>query len=315
MGCIKLAYYENNNTLKVAFRAKDSTYLRDLNYYPFGQEMPGRNFSSNTYRFGFNGQEKDDEIFGSVGSAYAFEYRMEDSRVGRFWSPDPLFRKYPELTPYQFASNNPIWMIEIEGLEGEKQQNVEPRFRAYLKGELFAGFSASIGLTAILPIKLEYTLSGMVNRGSVYIEWKPSTGWNIGAEGERKNIDSKSSLDLFVYGKEKSTEYGINEHPGFAKTLTTQRILMVSQELDNKGNEKDNSDVIDVGAGVTVLGQSVKAGLSADYAPVNTGSNLIKRSSLSQAFQKKTSIPFRAAANKKYDTSTDVSFGQFATKH
>jgi hypothetical protein len=32
---------------------------------------------------------------------------------------DPLAPKYPELTPYQFSSNNPIGMIEIEGLEGD----------------------------------------------------------------------------------------------------------------------------------------------------------------------------------------------------
>ncbi len=43
---------------------------------------------------------------------------MYDPRVGRFFAVDPLFKEYPELTPYQFASNSPIDMLEIEGLEG-----------------------------------------------------------------------------------------------------------------------------------------------------------------------------------------------------
>lgn len=44
--------------------------------------------------------------------------RIYDPRLGRFLSVDPLTAKYPELTPYQFASNNPIWNIDIDGLEG-----------------------------------------------------------------------------------------------------------------------------------------------------------------------------------------------------
>ena len=31
-----------------------------------------------------------------------------DDKLLRFLSPDPISKKYPELTPYQFASNSPI---------------------------------------------------------------------------------------------------------------------------------------------------------------------------------------------------------------
>lgn len=30
---------------------------------------------------------------------------------------DPLTKQYPELTPYQFASNSPIANIDLDGLE------------------------------------------------------------------------------------------------------------------------------------------------------------------------------------------------------
>jgi len=33
---------------------------------------------------------------------------------------DPLTPKYPELTPYQYASNNPVAFIDLDGLEGVK---------------------------------------------------------------------------------------------------------------------------------------------------------------------------------------------------
>lgn len=35
----------------------------------------------------------------------------------RFISVDPLTKKYPQLTPYQFASNTPIQAIDLDGLE------------------------------------------------------------------------------------------------------------------------------------------------------------------------------------------------------
>jgi len=43
--------------------------------------------------------------------------RIYDPRLGRFLSVDPITKKYPELTPYQFASNTPIRAIDIDGLE------------------------------------------------------------------------------------------------------------------------------------------------------------------------------------------------------
>jgi len=52
-------------------------------YYPFGMEMPGRIASSEDYRYGFNGKEKDDEVKGS-GNSLDFGARMYDSRLGRW---------------------------------------------------------------------------------------------------------------------------------------------------------------------------------------------------------------------------------------
>ncbi|ATL49391.1 hypothetical protein COR50_20645 [Chitinophaga caeni] len=43
--------------------------------------------------------------------------RVYDPRIGRFLSVDPLAKDYPELTPYQFASNRPIECIDLDGGE------------------------------------------------------------------------------------------------------------------------------------------------------------------------------------------------------
>ncbi len=44
--------------------------------------------------------------------------RVYDPRIGKFLSVDPITSQFPELTPYQFASNSPIFNIDLDGLEG-----------------------------------------------------------------------------------------------------------------------------------------------------------------------------------------------------
>ncbi|WP_339070285.1 RHS repeat-associated core domain-containing protein [Chitinophaga sp. 212800008-4] len=51
------------------------------------------------------------------GNEQDYGMRVYDPCVGRFLSVDPLFPKYPMLTPYQFASNRPIDRIDVDGLE------------------------------------------------------------------------------------------------------------------------------------------------------------------------------------------------------
>jgi RHS repeat-associated protein len=68
------------------------------------------------YRYGFNGQEKDDEI-NVEGGSYSFKYRIHDARLGRFLSVDPLSPSYPWNSTYAFAENRVIDGIDLEGLE------------------------------------------------------------------------------------------------------------------------------------------------------------------------------------------------------
>jgi len=85
--------------------------------------MPERKYSAqNGYRYGFNGKENDNEVKGE-GTEYQYGMRIYDTRIGRFLSVDPVSKKYPELTPYQFASNSPIKYIDLDGLEAAEPSN------------------------------------------------------------------------------------------------------------------------------------------------------------------------------------------------
>lgn len=93
------------------------------------------------YRYGFQGQEDDPEVKGE-GNSTNYKYRMHDPRIGRFFAVDPLCLKYPELTPYQFSSNSPIGMVEIEGLEGEWKNDIQNGMKEVAK--LPIGTSVSV---------------------------------------------------------------------------------------------------------------------------------------------------------------------------
>ena len=77
--------------------------------------IPGRHGNSSDYRYGFQGQELDNEIKGE-GNSYDFGSRnIYDPRISRFLARDPDERKYPYFSPYLFAANSPTFFIDLDG--------------------------------------------------------------------------------------------------------------------------------------------------------------------------------------------------------
>jgi len=90
----------------------DPDIVSFTDYYPFGSAMENRTWGSQTYRFGMNGQEKDDEIYG-VGNTMSAEYWQYDSRIGRRWNTDQTVKVHE--SPYACFANNPIWFSDPNG--------------------------------------------------------------------------------------------------------------------------------------------------------------------------------------------------------
>jgi len=93
-----------------------------INYYAFGSPMTGRTWvasSTEKYSFGFNGKLNTDEIYGE-GNVVDFGARIYDSRLGRWFSTDPLQANYSAISPYVFSLNDPISNNDPNGLWVEK---------------------------------------------------------------------------------------------------------------------------------------------------------------------------------------------------
>lgn len=85
--------------------------------------MPGRSYQSSTgYRYGMNGQEKDDEIANGIYTAEYWEY---DSRLGRRWNLDPIRKSWE--SGYSTFANNPIVYSDPNGEEEKNQKDANAK--------------------------------------------------------------------------------------------------------------------------------------------------------------------------------------------
>ena len=81
-------------------------------YYPFGETSFG---SHAKQRYRFCGKERDQE-----SGLYYYGMRYYAPWLCRFVSVDPLAEKYAFYTPYQYAGNQPINFIDLDGAEPAK---------------------------------------------------------------------------------------------------------------------------------------------------------------------------------------------------
>ncbi len=138
-----------------------------------------RAYTSEGYRFGFQGQESDGEVSGE-GNSYAFKYRIHDTRLGRFLSVDPLLDKYPWNSTYAFSENRVIDGVDLEKLEYANASfigiTVVLNQWKQNKGEGSNGLSMQVGL------KLEYLAASFENGLNAGFSTKTSNGsGSIGA--------------------------------------------------------------------------------------------------------------------------------------
>ena len=89
--------------------------LSYADYYPFGGIMPGRsgNNGMSHDRTKFTGYLLEEE---GEQDTYHAEARGYDPVIGRFTSRDPLEKLYPGVTPFAYAMNNPVRLVDPTGM-------------------------------------------------------------------------------------------------------------------------------------------------------------------------------------------------------
>jgi RHS repeat-associated protein len=118
-------YYlsDHLNSNRVLFSDTDNDGIPEIiqenHFYPFGLHLKG-DFVQNTSqgnKYLYNGKELDTD-FGL--NWYHYGARMYDPVIGSFTGVDPISDKFPHLSTFNYASNDPISNIDLYGLQGLK---------------------------------------------------------------------------------------------------------------------------------------------------------------------------------------------------
>ena len=194
----------NSGVATVGYKAQ---VVNVSDYYSFGSEIAERIYEvvKPLYRFGFQAQEKDNEIYGK-GNTYYFKFREHDARIGRFWSVDPLAAKYPHYSPYQFSGNRLTDMVELEGLEPKEagkevgETREAPQIGQEDQGNKLWGWTGS---------EWGYSASEVTVEGSKMSESNSSVSIPINQGKDVSSISSSAPwMDVAI------REIGVSEIPG-----------------------------------------------------------------------------------------------------
>ena len=114
-------------------------------------------------RFKFNGKE-DESTLGWLD----FNWRHYDPSIARFFNVDRLAEKFAYMTPYQFASNDPVSKVELDGLEGIRFSNPyssissADRYQLYTPGGVKPGQGSKLGVSTTFSAGLQFQESHQI---------------------------------------------------------------------------------------------------------------------------------------------------------
>lgn len=234
-------------------------FKKSADYPPYGTLLHHRHgvqTGSDSYRYAFQGQEKDDEVKGE-GNSYNYTYRMHDPRIGRFFAVDPLESKYAFYSPYQFSGNELISKVELEGLEPKSIG--DENLRILTKATSDISIADMFIYRWNQAMGTDYSTLKYVSAGSIQASYDFFKGvWNFATsdawKGETWSGVAKTITSLTLYVNSPTLSLSVDAAYG---TNFTQTRLSISCRTYNFFASMPNWTAYDWGYNVTTLGLTV----------------------------------------------------------
>jgi RHS repeat-associated protein len=124
LGNTRIMFADKDGDGKISQNTNQETseVTQENHYYAFGLNMEAtwsNTPSVSDNKYAYNGKEFNDD-FGLGMNDYGA--RMYDPAIGKWNAIDPMADKYNAWSPYNYAKNNPIGLIDPNGMEVEKPQ-------------------------------------------------------------------------------------------------------------------------------------------------------------------------------------------------
>ena len=150
-------------------------------YDCWGYLLESRTYQSNNTKYKYTGKERDNE-----NNYDYFGARYYDSRIGRWGGVEPLYDKYVNATPYNYAMLNPIIAVDINGKDAAV--TIEGNT---IKVDIKIFYSMAEGINQSLNWQQEGKLEEFVNEAQN--NWNEA-GKNIEYNEQQYNVEFNISM-------------------------------------------------------------------------------------------------------------------------
>ncbi len=106
-----LADHLGNGRVYFDINAGAARKIQETDYYAFGLDIQ-RSLAGTENKFQYNGKEKQDQE-----RMYDYGARFYDPVIARWNVIDPMGEKYVSISPYIYVANNPVRLIDPDGME------------------------------------------------------------------------------------------------------------------------------------------------------------------------------------------------------
>ncbi len=99
-----------------------------IEYFPFGETFVEEHHGHDRYsNYKFNGKELDEET-----GLYYYGARYYDPRISMFYGVDRLVEQHPNISSYAYCANNPLILIDPDGMDWIERTKAIARARQYV---------------------------------------------------------------------------------------------------------------------------------------------------------------------------------------
>jgi len=111
---------DQQGNARISFKDNGSgtaTVTQETSYYGFGLQLPNSpvGLTATSSKNLYNGGAEWQNNYGPLPDYYMTRNRNYDAALGRWTAVDRMAKKYENMSPYQYASNNPIMLNDPDG--------------------------------------------------------------------------------------------------------------------------------------------------------------------------------------------------------